>query len=190
MSPWRSPLTTKQFGLLLRALVLLLAAGGSCAFVVCAWTLFQRPRIYARGDSFITMEVHKSADSTVPAARIYFEAPSSADDLRFEGRSLAHEFRGLPHPEVSTLRPGVVVSGSGKAIFHSAVIDIADGEISINGRPIRSLATSNIWLGTPDYEIRDDSKPRARDTLNQPRPLEVILGGNGWYCEGYIRIVR
>ncbi len=190
MSPWRAPLTTRQFGLLLRGLVLLLAAAGLCAFVVCAWTLFQRPRIYARGDGFITMEVYKPADSTVPAARIYFEAPSSADDLRFEGRSLAHQFRELPHPEVSTLRPGVVVSGSGKAIFHSAVIDVADGEIMINGRLIRSSATSNIWLGTPGYEIRDDSRPRATDTFNQPRPLEVIVGRNGWYYEGYIRIVR
>lgn len=190
MSPWRAPFTTRQFGLLLRGLVLLLAAGGLCALVVCSLTLFQRPGVYARGDGFITMEVYKSSDSTVPAARIYFEAPSSANDLRFEGRSLAHQFRELPHPEVSTLRAGVVVSGSGKAIFHSAVIDVADGEISINGRPIYSSATSNIWLGTPDYEIRDESKPRARDNVNLPRPLEVIVGRNGWYCEGYIRIVR
>jgi hypothetical protein len=164
----------------LRLLVVLSSAVGALFVVGCAWVFWHMPRASAEPNSFIIVDAYGSSSPETPLSRIYLEAPSSVTDLKFEGASLKHQFRGVPHEQATVLLNGVAVNGSGTIAFGATRIKIDDGRIVIHDRLLNTLQTGIILLGTPSIEIRGDHK--------EPGPLQIILGRNGWYFEGYIHL--
>ena len=127
------------------------------------------------------IEIYSSSQPQGPTVKIYLEAPSSASDLRFEGPSLAHEFRGVPHQQLILPLNGVVVSGSGTISFGNSRIKVENGSIAINERSVGTCGSGTVLLGSPWFEVRHDN-------IRTAGPLEIILGRNGWYFEGYIHL--
>jgi hypothetical protein len=164
----------------LKALFILAATGGILVGVFCIWILSRMPRASAMPNSFIIVETYGQSNSTTPVDRVYLESPSSAANLRFEGASLKYQFRGVPHPQAAVPLNGVVVTGSGNIIFGATQIRVEDGRVWIDGRRLDDCQTGNILLGTPTIEIRG--------TYKRPGPLEITLGRNGWYFEGFIHL--
>jgi len=162
------------------ALVVFLAIG-IAVFAACTWAGFQRPSAFAKPNTFMIIETYSSSNMKRPIAKIYLEAPSSPADLRFEGTSLRYQFTGVSHEQASLPLKGVVVSGSGTIVFGTAKITVNEGTVAINGRQLSCCSSGYVLLGTPSYEIRGDQT--APDSL-----LEVVLGRNGWYYQGYIRL--
>jgi hypothetical protein len=89
-------------------------------------------------------------------------------------------FREVSHQQAAVPLNGVVVTGSGAILFGATQIKVDDGRVTINGRPLSACQSGSVLLGTPSFEIRG--------TYNRPGPLEITLGKNGWYFEGYIHL--
>lgn len=163
-----------------RALLGLTAAVGVSVFALCLWAFSQVPSASAKPNSFTIVEVYASSDAQVPLAKIYLEAPSVASDLKFEGNSLVHQFKGVPHVQAAVPLSGVIVSGSGSIVFGHARIKVDSGAIAIDDRSLSTSGPGSVLLGTPSFEFRGNYR--------NPGPLEIVLGRNGWYFEGYIHL--
>jgi hypothetical protein len=101
----------------LKVMLGLTAAAGAFLLVLCAWVFVQMPGATARPNTFMIVEIYSSSQPQAPTVKIYLEAPSSASDLKFQGDSLAHQFRGVPHQQFIRPLTGVVISGSGTISF-------------------------------------------------------------------------
>jgi hypothetical protein len=165
----------------LKVMLGLSAAAGAFLLVLCAWVFVQMPGATARPNTFMIVEIYSSSQPQAPTVKIYLEAPSSASDLKFEGDSLLHEFRGVPHQQLIVPVTGVVVSGSGTISFGNSRIKVENGSIAIDQRSVSTCGSGTVLLGTPSFELRDNS-------VRPAGPLEIILGRNGWYFEGYIHL--
>ena len=166
--------------IVLRVLLGLAAAAGVVLLVMCVWAFSQIPRASANPYTFIIVEIHSSSGTPTTLAKIYLEAPSAASDLKFEGDSLIHQFKGVSHIQAAVPLNGVVVSGSGSIVFGRTRIKIDNGAITVDDRLLSVCGSGSILLGTPSFEVRGDYK--------SPGPLEIVLGRNGWYFEGFIHL--
>lgn len=163
-----------------RILLGLAAAIGVLFLVMCLWTFSQIPKASANPNTFTIVEIHGPSDTPTALAKIYLEAPSAASDLKFEGDSLVHQFKGVSHIQAAIPLNGVVVSGSGSIVFGHARIKIDNGTITVDGRPLSTCGPGDVLLGTPSFEVRG--------SYRSPGPLEIVLGRNGWYFEGFIHL--
>jgi hypothetical protein len=166
--------------IVLRVLLGLTAAAGVVFLVMCVWAFLQIPRASGNPYAFIIVEIHSSSGTPTTLAKIYLEAPSAASDLKFEGDSLIHQFKGVSHIQAAVPLNGVVVSGSGSIVFGRTRIKIDNGAITVDDRLLSVCGSGSILLGTPSFEVRGDYK--------SPGPLEIVLGRNGWYFEGFIHL--
>jgi hypothetical protein len=165
-----------------KSLVVLFIVLGLLSAASALWAFSKLPRTFGVPYSFVIIETYGPQDLNVPMAKIYLEPPSSEQDLGFEGASLKHTSKAVPHFQAAIPLPGVVVTGSGTIHFGRNRIDVSDGKIAINGRSIENHDSERILLGTSEFEVRDDFRKTG--------PLEIVLGRNGWYLESRVRIAR
>ncbi len=95
---------------------------------------YRLPKTFTTPKRFLIVEIHSSQDRPV---RLYFEGASGPDDLQFEGPKLNHSPAPMVHFQSAAPLSGYTVSGTGQIRFGSAMIDIQDGAISINGTTLR-----------------------------------------------------
>ena len=110
-----------------------------------------RPHHFAKPYSFLILDIENPNDPHA-STRIYLDSPSSSNDVRFEGSKLNHLYSGRPHAQAQVPLPGYVLSGEGRVIFGSAVLDIKDGEVQLNGldlcrREIVLSRSGESWQG-------------------------------------------
>jgi hypothetical protein len=116
----------------LNSITVLFAIIGICAVFEWTWEYATRPHAFAKPYSFLILDIENSRNPQ-QTTRIYLDSPSSAKDVRFEGAKLSYQAVGRPHPQAAVLLPGYVVGGEGRVVFGSAVLDVKDGEVRLNG---------------------------------------------------------
>jgi len=110
-----------------------------------------RPHHFAKPYSFLILDIENPKDPQA-TTRIYLDSPSSPNDVRFEGERLLYHAVGRPHPQAGVPLPGYIISGEGRVIFGSAVLDLKDGEVQLNGldlcrREIVVSRSGEVWQG-------------------------------------------
>jgi hypothetical protein len=93
----------------------------------------ERPQHSATPNSFLIVAVYKASSDAVPTTRIYLNAPSSSQDLKFDGVGLTHRFQEVSHWQSAVPLSGVIVVGKGTILFGSAELSVDNGNVKING---------------------------------------------------------
>jgi hypothetical protein len=110
-----------------------------------------RPHHFAEPYSFLILDIENPKDPHA-TTRIYLDSPSSPKDVRFEGEKLTYRAVGLAHPQAAVPLPGYIVSGEGRIVFGSALLELKDGAVQLNGldlcrREIVVSRSGESWQG-------------------------------------------
>ena len=110
-----------------------------------------RPHHFAKPYSFLILDIENPKDPQA-TTRIYLDSPSSPSDVRFEGPGLIYRAVNRPHAQAAVALPGYTLSGEGRVVFGSAVLDLKDGDVKLNGldlcrREIVLSRSGEIWQG-------------------------------------------
>jgi len=133
------------------AITVFFALVGVYASYTWARDYVARPHHFAKPYSFLILDIENPRDPQAPT-RIYLDSTSSSKDVQFEGTNLKYRFVERPHPQAAVPLPGFVLSGEGRVVFGSAILDIRNGEVQLNGldlcrREIVLSRSGESWQG-------------------------------------------
>jgi hypothetical protein len=119
-----------------KAFTVIVIVFAAIGFVVTTGTAVQflrSPSAISTPYGFSIVEI--TAEQRKPI-RVYLAGRDALERVRFEGGGLQHALAPLQHFQMSVPVAGVQLSGTGRMIYGSAVIELRGGEVFVNGSPL------------------------------------------------------